>query len=134
MAGRISKIRRAATGKLMADQNRQKRVEVQLPSYQNPERREDSIFGPRGIMHHINVGQKTRRSYLLEETFERQDFKIHGHNGFTIGDCWPLQIAALRDGVHGKFSSTHPQSLAHSDTWTRKQSRWDLRVARNWCL
>lgn len=62
------------------------------------------IFGLNGIMHHI-VRRKTTAttSYAFFDSYVRKDFKVFGDNGITVGTCWPLQIAALRDGAHGEF-------------------------------
>ncbi|RDL41764.1 uncharacterized protein BP5553_01743 [Venustampulla echinocandica] len=64
------------------------------------------IFGLEGPMHHIWRSQGTwagaRISYVFDPSFSRRDFKIFGHNGLTVGDCWPLLVAAFRDGAHGE--------------------------------
>ena len=62
------------------------------------------IFGPSGIMRGILVdtsGPKMKRS--LDPTFPAGNSKIEGHNGLSIGQWWPFQICALRDGAHGSL-------------------------------
>ncbi|KAH0551729.1 hypothetical protein GP486_007051 [Trichoglossum hirsutum] len=59
------------------------------------------IYGANGIMRGILVMQKKSRVYLLDDTFRRRNPKVFGHNGLRVGDWWPMQLAALRDGAHG---------------------------------
>ncbi|KAI9861898.1 MAG: hypothetical protein M1813_004966 [Trichoglossum hirsutum] len=59
------------------------------------------IYGARGIMRGILVMQKKTRVYILDDAFQRRDHKAFGHNGLRVGDWWPMQLAALRDGAHG---------------------------------
>ncbi|KUJ20602.1 uncharacterized protein LY89DRAFT_666263 [Mollisia scopiformis] len=59
------------------------------------------IFGLNGIMHHIEATKSGKKSYRVSAHYAGRDFRKFGDNGFTVGDCWALQIAALRDGVHG---------------------------------
>jgi hypothetical protein len=61
------------------------------------------IYGLNGIMHHIlRVSGSSQRSYQINPNFRSRDAKVFGHNGLAIGDCWPNQIALLRDGGHGQ--------------------------------
>jgi hypothetical protein len=50
------------------------------------------------------------RSYSIDPNFSSKNFRVFGTNGLEIGQCWPRQIAGLRDGAHGKrvggFSGT----------------------------
>jgi hypothetical protein len=64
------------------------------------------IYGSGRIMDHIIVTRaKSGLSYSVHEGFRLKDFKVLGHNRFSVGTSWPLRIAAVRDGVHGtKFS------------------------------
>lgn len=61
------------------------------------------IFGANGIMRGILArrGEKGTMSYVLDPYYNRPNFRVFGHNHCTIGDWWPLQIALMRDGVHG---------------------------------
>ena len=43
-----------------------------------------------------------RKSYILDKRFKRPA-NVFGHNGLTVGDWWPMQICALRDGAHGSL-------------------------------
>lgn len=62
----------------------------------------DPIYGLKGIMHHILRIQGPKMvSYQINPNFKSKDAKIFGHNGLTVGDCWPNQMALLRDGGHG---------------------------------
>ena len=45
------------------------------------------------------VGPKTR---TVDPHFKRSA-NVFGHNGLTVGDWWPYQICALRDGAHGSL-------------------------------
>lgn len=63
------------------------------------------IFGTAGIMRGILVdtsGGKVKRSI---EPSQIRNSKIVGHNGLTVGQWWPFQICALRDGAHGSMMS-----------------------------
>lgn len=57
------------------------------------------IYGDDGIMRGFLWDGKAPR--LNPEIFKKS-FKHYGHNGLTVGDCWPRQIAVLRDGAHGR--------------------------------
>ena len=65
----------------------------------------DPIYGMNGIMHHILriQGPKTA-SYQISPGFKSKNAKVFGHNGLAVGDCWPNQMALLRDGAHGQLS------------------------------
>ncbi|KAF8250833.1 hypothetical protein K440DRAFT_659085 [Wilcoxina mikolae CBS 423.85] len=60
-----------------------------------------------GLVRHIMQGvirYRNARGNLtmkLDPRYRKRDFDIFGHNGLTIGDWWPFQICALRDGAHG---------------------------------
>lgn len=41
------------------------------------------------------------RTYSLDPAFPRREAAVFGNNGLQIGDWWPYQICALRDGAHG---------------------------------
>lgn len=68
------------------------------------------IYGLNGPMHHIQQCQGdwegAKRYYMLDSSFPPKDWKVFGHNGLTVGQCWPLLVAAYRDGAHGKWSSS----------------------------
>ncbi|KAI9681421.1 MAG: hypothetical protein M1817_002705 [Caeruleum heppii] len=59
------------------------------------------IFGTQGIMSGILIVQGVTKSYCFDDTIARRTPKVFGHNGIAIGTCWPLQVAACRDGAHG---------------------------------
>jgi hypothetical protein len=65
----------------------------------------DPIYGVDSIMHYILRirGPKTA-SYQINPSFKSKNAKVFGHNGLTVGDCWPNQMALLRDGAHGQLS------------------------------
>lgn len=60
------------------------------------------IYGVNGIMHGILVVKGKTTSYMINDGIQRRNASAFGHNGLQVGDCWPLQIAALRDGAHGR--------------------------------
>ncbi|CAD6448220.1 b77b7ef2-fbe0-409f-9868-34181a126fd5 [Sclerotinia trifoliorum] len=59
------------------------------------------IWGANGIMRGL-VRDGTSIKLIEEKihTFKKK-FNRFGHNDLTVGDCWPKQIVALRDGAHG---------------------------------
>jgi hypothetical protein len=62
----------------------------------------DPIFGLNGIMHHVlRIRGPKMISYQIDPAFKSKNAKVFGHNGLTVGDCWPIQMALLRDGAHG---------------------------------
>ncbi|KAI9794835.1 MAG: hypothetical protein M1816_002963 [Peltula sp. TS41687] len=63
--------------------------------------RQHPIYGENGIMHHILICRGQTLSYTLDDTVPKVSAAVFGHNGIQVGTCWPLQIAALRDGAHG---------------------------------
>jgi hypothetical protein len=76
---------------------------------------DDPIWGDGGIMHHIIKKRKLstttsgRISYKLADGFVSKLAKVYGHNGIAVGSCWPMQLAALRDGAHGSSQGgIHP--------------------------
>lgn len=50
----------------------------------------DLVQGKRSVVHRIDPDYK-----------ERRRANVWGHNGLQVGDWWPYQICALRDGAHG---------------------------------
>jgi hypothetical protein len=52
----------------------------------------------RGII--VTCGNAGQRSYILDKHAQRP-FNVFGHNNLKVGQWWPLQICALRDGAHG---------------------------------
>lgn len=55
--------------------------------------------------------KNTRRNthYKLEDGYPfKKNPQVAGHNGLIIGDWWPLQICALRDGAHGEMEAGKP--------------------------
>ncbi|KAI9803616.1 MAG: hypothetical protein M1826_004957 [Phylliscum demangeonii] len=60
------------------------------------------IYGEGGIMYGIlQIKSHVMRAYSLDDTVPRKSARAFGNNGLAVGACWPLQIAALRDGAHG---------------------------------
>ena len=39
--------------------------------------------------------------YICDPRFQRRSADVRGHNGLQVGNWWPLQICAFRDGAHG---------------------------------
>ena len=61
-----------------------------------------SIYGTQGIMRGILIDPYGKmRTYKFDDTFVRPSHKVFGHNGLEVGQWWPLQMCALRDGAHG---------------------------------
>jgi hypothetical protein len=59
------------------------------------------IFGTTGIMRGILANKGDTTSYSLDPRSHKTPFNVFGANGLIVGDWWPRQIAALRDGAHG---------------------------------
>lgn len=62
-----------------------------------------SMYGTdimRGIRVHTS-GSMVKRS--LDPCFPTRNSKVEGHNGLSVGQWWPYQICALRDGAHGSM-------------------------------
>lgn len=60
------------------------------------------IYGTHGIMHHILVDRSGKMiTYKIDDRHQHISAKVFGHNGITVGQWWPLQMCALRDGAHG---------------------------------
>ncbi|MCJ1483535.1 hypothetical protein MMC06_003703 [Schaereria dolodes] len=61
-----------------------------------------TIFGINGIMRGILINPYGKmKSYKFDDRYARKNHKVFGHNGIEIGQWWPMQMAALRDGAHG---------------------------------
>ncbi|TGO48660.1 hypothetical protein BOTNAR_0465g00080 [Botryotinia narcissicola] len=70
--------------------------------YSAPPASASYIWGDIGIMR--GILWKQGGYVILDENkahIFKKNAKIHGHNGLTVGDCLPRQMAALRDGAHG---------------------------------
>ncbi|KAF4632302.1 hypothetical protein G7Y89_g5819 [Cudoniella acicularis] len=63
-------------------------------------RDDHKIFGLHGIMHHIVMSVKKSKIWVVDK-YEKKDFRVFGHNGLEVGMCWPMRVAAMRDGAHG---------------------------------
>ena len=60
------------------------------------------IFGDAGIMRGILIrADAKRKSYYVREDYPKRNSNIIGENGLLVGDWWPFQLCALRDGAHG---------------------------------
>ncbi len=60
------------------------------------------IYGTSGIMRGILVNRSgNKRS--IDPSFQIRNSKIEGHNGLEVGQWWPFQICALKDGAHGSM-------------------------------
>ncbi len=60
------------------------------------------IYGAQGIMHDILVDRGGKMiTYKIDDRHQHISAKVFGHNGITVGQWWPLQMCALRDGAHG---------------------------------
>lgn len=58
------------------------------------------IFGANGIMRGITISVD-RRQYSIDDAYRKKSAHRIGHNDLKVGDWWPKQICALRDGAHG---------------------------------
>lgn len=64
------------------------------------------IFGDSGIMRGVLIkADGKRKSYYLRQDYPKRNPNIIGENGLLVGDWWPFQICALRDGAHGSLMS-----------------------------
>ncbi len=73
-----------------------RRRRIRMPPANHP------VFGDNGMMHHIRStigGEKS--SLVVDPQYPRPNPSVFGHNGLTVGTCWPLRVAAFRDGAHG---------------------------------
>ena len=71
-----------------------------------PPAKNHPVFGDSGIMHGILIkADSKRKSYFIRKGFPKRDANIVGDNGLLVGDWWPFQICALRDGAHGSLMS-----------------------------
>ncbi|MCJ1226367.1 hypothetical protein MMC12_003017 [Toensbergia leucococca] len=60
------------------------------------------IYGTKGIMRGILISDGGQmRTYKIDTNFTRRDCRVVGHNGLEVGQWWPLQLCAVRDGAHG---------------------------------
>ncbi len=60
------------------------------------------IYGTNGIMRGILVTRGQRgRVYIFDPAYQLRPAAVFGHNGLAVGQWWPLQKAAMRDGAHG---------------------------------
>ena len=92
----------AAAGHLAAGNRSRPRANNQPNPISRQPPTNHPIYGTSGIMRGIlvdNTGRGVRRR--LDPSFPAHDSKVFGHNGLSIGQWWPFQICALRDGAHG---------------------------------
>lgn len=52
-----------------------------------------------GMMHNMERG--SRGGPKIKDPTLKLDYHRFGHNGLSVGDWWPYQACALRDGAHG---------------------------------
>lgn len=52
-----------------------------------------------GMMHNMQRGP--RGGPKMKDPTLKRDYNKFGHNGLSVGDWWPYQACALRDGAHG---------------------------------
>lgn len=86
----------------------------------------------RGI---ITVKGKDRNGDRLDPTYRKEhpkDTKIFGNNGAILGQWWPSQLCAVRDGVHGAaqggklYLACLTGVCSVSYRYLRRQRRWNL--------
>lgn len=61
----------------------------------------NAYYSPTGPMRGILFREHNTFRYVCDPQFQRRSADVRGHNGHTVGDWWPLQICAYRDGAHG---------------------------------
>ena len=59
---------------------------------------DSSADAMRGII--VKRARNGRKVYILNQAYQRPA-NVFGHNGLKVGQWWPMQICALRDGAHG---------------------------------
>lgn len=65
-------------------------------------RADHPIYGANGIMRGIIIDTSGKaKSYKIDDQYVTTPYKVFGHNGLVVGQWWPMQICALRDGAHG---------------------------------
>jgi hypothetical protein len=78
---------------------------VAVPARSGPLRRPSPnhpIYGRNGIMRGILQVKVKTTTYMFDTLYTgKRDAKVFGHNGIAVGQWWPRQICALRDGAHG---------------------------------
>ena len=63
---------------------------------------EGELGDPEGLLRGIVASRPNGTLvYRLDDSWEKVPTDRFGHNGLTVGDWWPFQICALRDGAHG---------------------------------
>lgn len=64
---------------------------------------DEAVAAASDLMRGINITRSRTgmRVYTLDPRVPRRDAAVFGTNGLTVGDWWPYQICALRDGAHG---------------------------------
>ncbi|WYZ46006.1 hypothetical protein EsH8_IX_000231 [Colletotrichum jinshuiense] len=90
-----------------------KTVTYRLPALNDP------IFGIDGPMCGIAYKQGKTKTYEQNPDFShlKKFAGVFGHNGLTVGDWWPMQVAAFFKGAHGSWQggiSGHAAQGAHS--------------------
>ena len=77
-------------------------ADILRPRYIRRPKPNHPIYGTEGVMRGILVDTTGKmRTYFFDDTYPRRSHKVFGRNGLKIGDWWPLQLCALRDGAHG---------------------------------
>ncbi|KAK8086664.1 hypothetical protein PG994_001638 [Apiospora phragmitis] len=71
-------------------------VQFSVPSARDP------LFGTTGIMHGVILTRNHagRRVYMLKPRLLHQSSKEFGHNGLSVGQWFPMRLAALHHGAH----------------------------------
>lgn len=101
--GRMDSVTSASTSTTSHRRRSSAMVEPQVPGTSKLAPTAHPIYGDNGIMRGINRKWGGKRySYELRHDLKRSH-KAFGHNGIAIGQWWPLQICALRDGAHGSI-------------------------------
>lgn len=72
------------------------------------------IYGSNGIMRGIlRIKSKRSVSYSLDKRFKSKNGSKFGDNGLLNGQCWPMQVALLRDGGHGMLKRNSQLSSSY---------------------
>lgn len=63
----------------------------------------ETAVGKSNLMRGIRItrGPAGGRTYALDPSYPKREAAVVGANGLSVGDWWPFQICALRDGAHG---------------------------------
>ncbi|KAJ8070213.1 hypothetical protein OCU04_000599 [Sclerotinia nivalis] len=96
-----SRKRRSPSNEAPASAKKSRNNSMSSSSNVVPPPSDHPVWGDNAIMRGLvwdgtNIKLNQEKIDIFKKKFDR-----FGHNDLTVGECWPRQIAALRDGAHG---------------------------------